>query len=238
MPRVARIVIPDLPHHVTQRGNNRQDVFFADDDRRFCLELLKSESVRFGLSILGYCLMTNHVHLVVLPKREDSLAKAVGRTDYIYAQTVNRLHRRSGHLRQNRFFSCPLDPGHLGAALRYIERNPVRARMVRHAWQYPWSSAKAHVERVDETGVLDWRTWDRVIAMSGSEWRAWLDKKDDLRDVSDLRLNTHRGRPLGSDSFISKMENILGKRLRPLPVGRPHLEPPERQSVKKLDSPR
>jgi putative transposase len=232
MPRVARIVIPGLPHHVTQRGNNRQDVFFTDDDRRLYLKTLKSESLRFGLSILGYCLMTNHVHLVAMPALEDSLAKAVGRTDYIYAQTVNRWHSRSGHLWQNRFFSCPLEPGCLGAALRYVERNPVRAKMVRRAWQYPWSSAKAHVEREDETGLLDWTTWDRAIAMPGSEWREWLDKKDDAREVGGLRLNTHRGRPLGSDAFISKMENVLGKRLRPLPVGRPHLETPERQTVK------
>ena len=122
-------------HHVTQRGNNRQDVFFVDDDRRVYLELLAQQAPRFGLSVQGYCLMTNHVHL---------LAKTLGRTHFLYTQYVNRLHGRSGHLWQNRFYSCALDEPQQWAALGYVERNPVRARLVRLAWRYEWSSAAAH----------------------------------------------------------------------------------------------
>src|SRR3989304_6265032 len=139
MPRVARIVVPGMPHHITQRGNNRQAVFFVDDDRRMYLALLKAQAEIHGGGVLGYCLMTNHVHLIGVPQREESLAKAVGRTHFLYSQYINRFHKRSGHLWQNRFFSCALDEVHLLRALAYVERNPVRAKLVRLAWQYEWS---------------------------------------------------------------------------------------------------
>src|SRR4030042_765949 len=133
MPRLARMVIPGVPHHITQRGNNRQDVFFVDDDRRVYLSLLQEPSRRYGLQLLGYCLMSNHVHLIATPARDDSLAKAVGRGHWLYTQYVNRLHGRSGHLWQNRFYSCALDEEHLVAARAYAERNPVRAKLVKQA---------------------------------------------------------------------------------------------------------
>ena len=128
---MARVVVPGEPHHITQRGNNRQDVFFTDEDRRFYLETLKERSERYGVKILGYCLMTNHVHLVAVPRAAESLSKGIGGTHLQYARYVNRLHGRSGHLWQGRFFSIPLDAAHAVFAVRYVERNPVRARMVR-----------------------------------------------------------------------------------------------------------
>jgi len=121
MPRRARIVIEGVAHHVVQRGNNRQDVFFVSDDYVAYLRLLEAQSAAYGLRVLGYCLMTNHVHLIAVPSRADSLAKAVGRTDFLYTQYVNRLHGRSGHLWQNRFYSCALDEERFFEALRYIE---------------------------------------------------------------------------------------------------------------------
>jgi len=151
MPRIARIVIPGCPHHITQRGNNRQDVFFVDDDRQRYLAILAAQAERFGLTVQGYCLMTNHVHLIATPREPESLAKAVGRTHWLYTQYVNRLHGRSGHLWQNRFYSCALDEPHFYAAMIYVERNPVRARLVRRAWRYPWSSAAAHCDGRDPT---------------------------------------------------------------------------------------
>ena len=153
MPRVARIVVPGVPHHVTQRGNNRQEVFFVDDDRGFYLDLLGRQAQRFGLDVLGYCLMSNHVHLIAVPQREDSLAKAIGRTHFLYTQYLHRLHGRSGHLWQNRFYSCALDEAHCWAALCYTERNPVRARMVRKAWRYRWSSAAVHCGSTDSLAL-------------------------------------------------------------------------------------
>ena len=219
MPRVSRIVLAGRPHHVTQRGNNRQDVFFVDDDRRVYLGLLKEQAERFGLEILGYCLMSNHVHLVAVPAGEDSLAKAVGRTHFLYTQYVNRLHGRSGHLWQNRFFSCTLDEPHLWNALVYVERNPVRARLTRVPWTYAWSSAMAHTGGTDANGLLDLAYWAKD--WSPAKWKKALRAGDDPEEARRLRLHTSRGRPLASDRLLARLEHRLGRRLRPLPVGRP-----------------
>jgi putative transposase len=219
MPRIARIVIPGIPHHIVQRGNNRQDVFFLDDDRRFYLSVLKVQAQQHGLEMLGWCLMTNHVHLVAIPKTEDSLHQAIGLTHLLYTQYVNRLHGRSGHLWQNRFYSCALDEAHLLAALAYVERNPVRAKLVKRAWLYPWSSAKAHVEEVDQVGLLEAERWKEFLA--GIDWLSFLIRPEDEKQVAGLRSHTCRGRPLGSDAFLSKIEKRLGRRMRPLPEGWP-----------------
>ena len=220
MPRRARIVIPDCPHHLTQRGNNGQDVFFVDEDRRVYLELLAGQAGRFGLSVEGYCLMSNHVHVVVRPADEQSLAKAVGRAHWLYTQYVNRLHGRSGHLWQNRFYSCALDDEHFWTALSYVERNPVRAKLVRRAWRYAWSSAAAHCGGRDATGLLDPAAWRKRLG-PGADWREALLAPDDADLVGRLRRRTSTGWPLVSDSFLSKLERRLGRRLRPLPRGRP-----------------
>ncbi len=219
MPRVSRIVLPGRPHHVTQRGNNRQDVFFVDDDRRVYLGLLKQQAGRFGLTILGYCLMSNHVHLVAVPAGEEALAQAVGRTHFLYTQYVNRLHGRSGHLWQNRFFSCTLDEPHLWNALVYVERNPVRARLTRVPWMYVWSSAMAHTGGSDASGLLDLEYWAKE--WSPAKWKEALRAGDDPEETRRLRLHTSRGRPLASDRLLARLEHKLGRRLRPLPVGRP-----------------
>ncbi len=219
MPRVGRIVIPGCPHHITQRGNNRQDVFFVDDDRRVYLAILKDRAERECLSVDGYCLMDNHVHLIATPERADSIAKAVGRTNFLYTQYVNRLHARSGHLWQNRFYSCALDDEHFWAAMAYVERNPVRSKIIRCAWRYAWSSAAAHCGASDKSELLDLGEWRKLLDVAA--WKDALCGPRDDDDLMQLRLNTNRGRPLGSDSFVSKLERALGRRLRPLPVGRP-----------------
>ena len=198
MPRAARVVIAGCPHHVTGRGNNRQDVFFIDDDRRVFMQLLADASERFGLRVQGYCLMTNHVHLVATPKTEDSLGLALKRTNQLYAQYVNRLHGRSGHLWQDRFFSCALDDEHFWSAMVYVERNPVRAKLVRKPWRWRWSSAAAHCGRAGG-GLLDLSRWRQ---MDGQEWIECLTEPQDDEIVSRLRLCTSRGRPLGSDRFV------------------------------------
>jgi len=164
--------------------------------------------------------MTNHIHLIATPRAEESLAKTLGRTHFRYTQYINRFHRRSGHLWQNRFFSCALDKRHYWAAMAYIEQNPVRARLVRCAWRYRWSSAAAHCGLAkDRSDLLDLDAWQRRA--SGKDWKATLGEMLDEKLLSSVRLNTHRGRPLGSDRFLSKIEATLGRRLRPLPVGRP-----------------
>ncbi len=219
MPRRARISIANIPYHVTQRGNNRQDVFFVDDDRRTYLSLLKHHCDDCGLEILGWCLMPNHIHLIARPSTDDALSKALGRTHFHYTQYINRLHARTGHLWQNRFYSCPLGRQHFWQAMRYIEQNPLRAGIVRHACDYPWSSAKAHVAARDATGLLNLAYWRQIA--SQIDWSAVLQKNQPPALVDQLRLSTRTGRPLADDAFLSKLETLLNKRLRPLPPGRP-----------------
>ena len=232
MPRTSRVVIAGCGHHVTQRGNNRQDVFFVDDDRRVFLSFLAEAAERFELVVDGYCLMTNHVHLIVTPRHETSLAEALKRTNQLYAQYVNRFHGRSGHLWQDRFFSCPLDEVHHWRALVYIERNPVRARLCRKAWRWPWSSAAAHCGGKDSTGLLDLPQWREQ--MDTQRWRHLLTLADDEQQIARLRLCTSRGRPLGSDKFVAKLETLLGQRLRPLPSGRPKKSNENKSRKRKL----
>ena len=219
MPRLARTVAVGFAHHITQRGNNKQDVFFVDEDRRVYQELLKEQSGKDGLEVIGYCPMSNHIHLVAIPHSDTSLAKAVGRTHFRYTQYINRFHQRSGHLWQGRFHSCALDEQHFWLAMQYVEQNPVRAKICRKPWRYEWSSAAAHIDGDSVSGLLALSSWYDMI--SAKQWRAELERGIDDTAVESLRTNTHTGRPLGSDSFISKLEIFLGRRVRPLPVGRP-----------------
>ena len=219
MPRNARIVIPDITHHITQRGNNRQDVFFVDDDKEKFLHLLRDQSQRFGTIINGYCVMTNHIHIIATPTRPDSLAKTMGRVNLLYSQYISYMHGRTGHLWQNRFYSCPLDHNHYYTALCYIEQNPVRARLSSYPWTYRWSSAGFHIGRDDKFNLMDIKRWQRQF--SGIDWKKVLSNKLEKLDIDKLRIYCRTGRPLGSDKFISKLETAIGRRLRPLPVGRP-----------------
>jgi putative transposase len=226
MPRLARAVAVGFAHHITQRGNNRQDVFFVDDDRRVYLELLKEQAEKYSLELIGYCLMSNHIHIVAIPHEQDSLANAVGRTHFRYTQYINRFHRRSGHLWQGRFYSCALDERHFWLAMKYIELNPVRARLCRKPWRYEWSSAAGHVDERAESDMLNLSWWHDMI--SAGQWRKELEAGLSDSELSRVRLNTHTGRPFGSDSFLSKLEKLLGRRVRPLPVGRPRKEKAKR----------
>ncbi len=219
MTREARAVVVGVPHHVTQRGNNRQDVFFVADDRRQYLGMLTAKAEQYGLTIHAYCLMTNHVHIVATPRHEEALAKGIGRTHYFYTRYVDKLHGRSGHLWQNRFFSCALDEHHFLNTVRYVERNPVRARMVRKALRYPWSSAGVHVAGQDASGLVSFSEWP--ASCRGERWKKLLQEPEDDQTIKMIRVSTFKGHPLGSDRFISKLETVVGRRLRPLPLGRP-----------------
>jgi putative transposase len=181
--------------------------------------LVRQMAEEYALHVLGYCLMTNHVHLVALPKKPDSLSKAIGPADYMYTQYVNRLHGRSGHLWQNRFHSCALDEDHFWRAMRYVEQNPVRAGIVKEATEYEWSSAAAHVTGEDPMEILAMDHWS--AEMDGATWRRLLSCAAAKADVKAIRKCTERGWPLSTDGFLSKMEKRMGRRLRPLASGRP-----------------
>lgn len=133
MPRIPRPVFSGVPHHITQRGNRRENVFFSDEDRVVYLGWLAHYCAKFQVHVLAYCLMTNHIHLVAVPEGESALEKVFRPLHTRYAQRINGAMRWSGHLWQGRFFSSPLDEIYLWAAIRYVERNPVRAGIVRRA---------------------------------------------------------------------------------------------------------
>ena len=199
MARRPRVVVCGVAQHVTQRGNDRQPVFYSISDRLWYLKLLSEHATRYGTRILGYCLMTNHVHLVAVPDRENSLALTMGRTHCEYALGQNKARERSGHLWQNRFCSCPLDERHLWAALRYVELNPVRAGMVKLAWEHRWSSAAAHLGQRDASRTLDLGFW--TGAGGAARWQELLTHEEDAGILKKLRHATYAGRPLGSEEF-------------------------------------
>lgn len=212
MPRQRRLVIPGHPHHVTQRGNNRRDVFFSDTDREVYLSLLSEYSAKYLTEILGYCLMSNHIHLIAVPTTTTALAKALGRTHNDYARWLHIRRRESGHLWQNRFFSCPLDGAYTWAALAYVERNPVRAGMVARCEEWRWSSAREHL------GTVEPRNWLHVASWSQNWtpelWRFALN--EGLAEAGiQARLHeaTRTGRPLGEPDFVAKCERESGLRL-------------------------
>ena len=218
MGRLARIVVPGIPHHVTQRGNHRETVFFRDEDRHLYLASLAEHAPRHGVRLLGFCLMSNHVHFIAVPERPDSLAKAFGRTNHDYARWLHLRQRQSGHLWQNRFFSCPLDAGHTWAALRYVECNPVRARLALTATEWRWSSARAHLTGTDPSGLLDLSEW--AASWTPISWCDALNRGvEDAMLAERIRMATRTGRPLGAEGFALSLEGILNRPIAPRKPG-------------------
>jgi len=220
MPRLARTVCPRVPHHITQRGNRREKVFFTDDDRQTYLGWLKDYAEKYRVEILAYCLMTNHIHLVAVPAAEDGLHQVLKPLHMRYAQRINRTRDWKGHLWQGRFFSAALDEDYLWAAMRYVERNPVRARMVRKAENYRWSSATAHCGLRTDPVLTRKLSWRRQFESIG-DWSAWLAEGDDPQRLEVLRRNVDKGLPCGSEKFVRNLEKLTGRVLRYRPRGRP-----------------
>ena len=220
MPRIPRPVAPGIPHHVTQRGNRREAVFFADSDRAAYLACLAEHCVKNAVEVLGYCLMPNHVHLVVVPTSPDGLEKVFRPVHTYYAQRLNRMRGWSGHVWQGRYFSSPLDEPYFWAALRYVERNPVRAGLVRRAQDYRWSSARAHCGLRSDALLTNDPHWSETLRMV-SDWPAWLAEPDIADQVDVMRHRVERGLPCGEEDFVREMESRLGHLLRPRKVGRP-----------------
>ena len=223
MRRFSRFIVPQFPHHVTQRGNARRDVFYSPQDREVYLGLLRQYSELYSLRILGYCLMTNHVHLIVVPQHPDSLAKTLREVHGRYARYRNAIERSTGHLWQNRYYSCPCEGVRLASVMRYVELNPVRAALVRSASDYAWSSAVTHLGGADKTGLVDLERWR--AEWSAEEWARWLHEGEEKDDVARaIREATHAGRPLGSPEFLRGLEERWERKLSPGKAGRPRKE--------------
>ena len=212
--RIARVVIPDFPHHIVQRGNRRQKVFFSDQDRRFYMRLLRKHGDEAGITYWAYCLMENHVHLVAVPESPESFTKGLGTAHWKYTLSINIREDWRGYLWQGRFFSCPLDGKYLMAAMRYVECNPVRAGLVAKAEDYPWSSARAHVCRQEDPLITRCFVQDEI-----RDWAGFLSTASPECETINLRNNTMSGRPAGDQEFIERLEKLTGRFLRKMKSG-------------------
>ena len=207
MPRLPRTVFAGLPHHVTQRGNRCEDIFFTDEDLEADLSWLREYSDKHQVELLAYCLMTNHIHLVAIPATDDGLHRMLKPLHMRYAQRINRARGWKGHLWQGRFFSSPLDEAYLWSAVRYVERNPVRAGMECRAENYRWSSAAAHCgSRSDDLLDLE-SVWSKQFA-AVNDWSAWLAEGDETEDIRILRHNVEKGLPCGNVGFVERLVKI------------------------------
>jgi len=223
MPRIARVVAEGVPHHVTQRGNARQQVFHCTEDYALYKDLLWRYAARSGLALWAYCLMPNHIHLICAPASGRSLAVALGRTNADYARHFNIMGRSCGHVWQARYFSCPMDWAHCWQAMAYVERNPVRAGLVTAAAEYRWSSAAAHTGVAAEP-MLDMRIWRAEY--DADRWGEALRTSVEDECIGErVREATLRGRPLGGEAFVQSLEKSTGRRLHANPPGRRRKEP-------------
>ena len=217
MPRMARVVVPGIPHHVTQRGVRSMNIFFNDRDRLDYLELLHVQGSLHGLHYASYALMDNHVHLIVIPDREESLRRAIGEAHRLYTLGINRRLGAKGYLFQGRPFSCPMGEEYFHAALRYVERNPVRAKLVKQPWEYFWSGARFHSGFIDTDPIID-VDCHSALDLDKEQWREFL--KADSPEIDILQASTKTGRPCGAESFIDELERSTGRILRPRGAGR------------------
>jgi len=220
MARIARVVVPCCPHHVTQRGNRRQQTFFCNEDYLAYLTLMAEWCRRYRVDIWAWCLMPNHVHLIAVPQDEDGLARAVGEAHRRYTRRINFREKWRGHLWQERFSSFPLDENHLLMAARYVEMNPVDAKLVVHPRQYRWSSARAHLEGKDDNLVRVAPLIDRV-----GDWEKFL-LMPSPAEYDLMERHERTGRPLGANSFVEALERTLGRRLQKAKPGPKRKEKP------------
>lgn len=202
------MVVPGVPHHITQRGNRRQKTFFCNDDYRLYTGIMSRMCFRFGVKIWAYCLMPNHVHLIAVPETSEALARAIGEAHRYYTCEINERENWKGYLWQGRFSSNPMGESHLLAATRYVERNPVRAGLVPHPWDWSWSSVRAHLGGKNDDLV----TVGPLLAMVDN-WAKFLGQE--AVEAPLLRQHMRTGRPLGSNDFIEECERVVGRPLKP-----------------------
>jgi putative transposase len=213
MVRFARVVAEDVAHHVTQRGNARRYILETEAERSVYLDLLHQGSKRHGVALIGYCLMSNHVHLIAIPHKPDSLARTLKHTHGRFASYWNTVNRSGGHVWQGRYYSCPLDESHLWEALRYTELNPVRASLVQSARDWNWSSAAAHCGAAPAPAWLAMGLWGRRWACT--DWSDFLQSPQEDSSRLAIRDSTFSGRPLGSPEFIRSLEKEVHRPLTP-----------------------
>jgi putative transposase len=211
MSRIARVVMPGVPHYVTQRGNRGMETFFGDEDYAAYLDLMAEWCGHCGVEVWAYCLMPNHTHLIAVPPTEDGLARAIGEAHRRYTRRINSREGWRGHLWQERFASFPMDDEWLLRAARYIERTPVRAKLCRAPWRWKWSSAAAHALGAEEPLVEP----GALVEQVDGDWKDFLREPLERDEADAIRLHERTGRPLGSAEFVGRLERLLRRVLHP-----------------------
>lgn len=209
MVRIARVVVPGIPHHITQRGNRRMDTFFSEADFREYLYLMAEWCNRCKVQVWSYCLMINHIHLIAVPETEDGLRRAIGEAHRRYTRYINFQKEWKGHLWQGRFGSFPMDEQYLIGTARYIELNPVEAGIVKNPKDYKWSSAQAHLQGEDDILVKV----EPLLSII-PDWGELLASRLSEEEYETLRRHERTGRPLGSAGFVEQLEKLTDRVLR------------------------
>lgn len=217
MPRSARVVVPGVPHHVTQRGNRRERTFFRPDDYLAWLRFAAEAFDEARVEVWAYCLMPNHLHLVATPSDAEGLARAMRGVSLRYTLRVNEREGWTGHLWQGRFASFPMDEAHLVRCVRYVGLNPVRAGLVERAVDWPWSSVRAQIAGRDDPLVRTAPVAGRIAC----EPSAFFESDVGEEDLRGLRDATRMGRPLGAEDWLRQVEAASGRALSARPRGRP-----------------
>lgn len=215
MARLARAVFPGLPHHVTQRGNGRAQTFFDDADYADYRSLLREHCAAASVAVWAWCLMPNHVHLILVPADQDGLRRALSRVHRVYAGRIHERLRRTGHFWQGRFGCVAMDEAHLCAAFRYVALNPVRAGLVKRAHEWPWSSARAQLGLAEDALTVTSATRERV-----ADFAQLLATAEDDEETARLRRAETIGRPIGSTEFLRELERRYDRKLEPAKRGR------------------
>lgn len=214
MPRSARLVVPTIPHHLTHRGNNKQRTFLGEGDYRLYKKYLAAACEDTGTDIWAWCLMPNHVHLILVPSASTGLGAVMRRTQGRYTRAINVREGRVGHLWQARFASFVMDETYLLACARYVELNPVRAGLAKRAQDWPWSSARAHLE-----GVGDGLTDPAPLLERWPDWRQVIEAPLEEEALQAIRVRERSGRPLGGRAFERRFTRAAdgsgGRRGRP-----------------------
>jgi len=217
MARIARAIAPGFPHHMTQRGNRRQQTFFSDADYDAYIDLMAKWCDHYGIDVWAYCLMPNHVHLIAVPQTQDAIRLAIGEAHRRYSRFINFREGWRGHLWQGRFASYVMDKPYLLACARYIENNPVRAKLVCKPENWVWSSAGAHIKGENDRLVKV----EPLLKMIENNWSDFLSPALTKENAELLRRHERTGRPLGNEAFVERLEIKLGRNLRPQKPGRP-----------------
>jgi putative transposase len=225
MPRRPRLAVAGIPWHIIQRGNNRSACFFADDDYFFYLDQLQEQSAKFGCAVHAYCLMTNHVHLLLTPEAVDSASLMMKHLGQRCVQRINRTYRRSGTLWEGRFKSClAQDEGYALTCYRYIELNPVRAGMVTHPKGYQWSSFRFNGEG-EKSALLGAHSSYVGLGNNQQErldaYNTLIESHMDDKQLDQIRTATNGNYALGDKRFQREIEQHLNRRVTPGRPGRP-----------------